>query len=194
MNQFFANKKNILTIIVILCVCLLLPLTGFTKETAAIENIKLANTRDDLLAYFDVARAFTEKLNQAVLNGIPTTFCFYVSLYKTDDSWFDRKIADIRVKSILKYNFLKKEFSIDRPWKKENTLVTESFDEAKSFMTEIDNLRIIALNRLVKGDKYQLRIKAKLDKVTLPLSLHSIFFFVSFWDFETNWCLINFTY
>jgi hypothetical protein len=141
-----------------------------------------------------VKQAFTDKINQAVLNGVSTTFSFYITLYKTDDSWFDKKISNIEIKSTLKYNSLKKEFSILKPWKNEKPIVTQSFDEAKSLMTEIDNLKITALNQLVKGDKYQLRIKAKLDKVTLPLSLHTVLFFLSFWDFETNWYLINFTY
>ncbi|MBW2655976.1 MAG: DUF4390 domain-containing protein [Deltaproteobacteria bacterium] len=174
--------------------CLLLPSIAFAEEPAVIENIKLANTRDDLLTYFDVRQAFTPKINQAVLNGIPTTFSFYITLYKTGDSWFDKKISDIRIKSTLKYNSLKKEFSVLRSWKNEKAIITPSFEEAKSLMTEMDNLTIIPLNQLVKGDKYQLRIKAELDKITLPLSLHTIFFFVSFWNFETNWYLINFTY
>jgi len=174
--------------------CLFSPLIAFAEENAAIENIKLANTRDDLLTYFDVKHAFTEKINQAVLNGVSTSFSFYITLYKTDGSWFDKKISDIQIKSTLKYNSLKKEFSILKPWKNEKAIVTQSFEKAKSLMTEIDNLKIIPLNQLVKGDKYQLRIKAELDKVTLPLSLHTVLFFVSFWDFETNWYLINFTY
>ncbi len=170
------------------------PSAVFAEQEAVIENIKLANTRDDLLTYFDVKKAFTEKISQAVLNGIPTTFSFYITLYKTDDSWFDEKISDIQIKSTLKYNSLKKEFSILKPWKSDKPIITQSFEEAKALMTEIDNLKIISLKQLVKGDKYQLRIKAKLDKVTLPLSLHYVFFFVSFWDFETNWYLINFKY
>lgn len=165
-----------------------------SENTAVIENIKLANTRDDLLIYFDIKQAFTEKMSQAVLNGVPASFSFQVVLYKTDGSFFDKKIANIQIKSSLKYNPLKKEFSVSRPWKNEAPVITTSFEEAKTLMTEIDNLTIIALQKLAKGDKYQLRVKAELDKVTLPLSLHYVFFFVSFWDFETNWYLINFTY
>lgn len=168
--------------------------TAMAESTAVIENIKLANTRDDLLTYFDVKQAFTEKINQAVLNGVPTTFSFYITLYKTDGSWFDKKISNIQIKSTLKYNPLKKEFSVLRPWKNEKPVITQSYEEATALMTEIDNLKIISLARLVKGDKYQLRIKAELEKVTLPLSLHTVFFFVSFWNSETNWYLINFTY
>ncbi|WP_300459923.1 DUF4390 domain-containing protein [Desulfobacula sp.] len=191
-----SRHKSIVTLFISLFVvfCLLFPSVTVAEEAAVIENIKLANTRDDLLTYFDVKKAFTERINQAVLNGIPTTFSFYISLYKTGESWFDKKISNIQIKSTLKYNPLKKEFSVLRAWKNEKAVITPSFEKAKSLMTEIDNLNIIPLSRLVKGDKYQLRIKAKLDKVTLPLSLHTVFFFVSFWDFETNWYLINFTY
>jgi len=167
---------------------------AFAEPEALIENIKLANTRDDLLTYFDVKNAFTEKIKQAAMSGIPTTFSFYVVLYKTGGALFDKKISNIQIKSTLKYNPLKKEFSVSRPWKSQTPVLTQSFEEAKALMTEIDNLTILPLSELVKGDKYQLRIKAKLDKVTLPLLLHHVFFFVSFWDFETNWYLINFTY
>lgn len=172
----------------------LLPSFVLAKDMAEIQDIRLVNTRDDLLTYFEITQAFSDKINQAIMNGVPTTFSFYIALYKSDGSWLDKNIADIKIKSTIKYNSLKKEFSVLRPWKNETPVVTQSFDEAKTLMTEIDNLIIIPLNRLVKGDKYQLRIKAELDRVTLPLSLHNIFFFVSYWNFETNWYLINFSY
>jgi hypothetical protein len=195
MRQTFFYKSSIRLIISIsIVLCFLLPVTAFSEDNALIENIKLANTRDDLLTYFDVKKAFTPKINQAILNGITTTFSFDVVLYKTQGSLFDKKISDIQFKSTLKYNSLKKNFSVLRSWKDKDAVIVQSFEEAKSLMTEIDNLKILPLKQLVKGDKYQLRIKAELDKVTLPLSLHYVFFFVSFWDFETNWYLINFTF
>jgi hypothetical protein len=192
---FIHSKRYLLPLVFILWVTLLVPMTVFAGDNnATLANIKLANTRDDLLTYFEVKNAFTETINQAVQNGVPTTFSFYVSLYKTTDSWLDTEIADVQIKSTIKYNSLKEEFSVSRPWKDEKPAVTKSFEEAKSWMTEVDNLKVIPLEKLVKGDKYQIRIKAELDKVTLPLSLHYVFFFVSFWDFETDWYLINFTY
>jgi Domain of unknown function (DUF4390) len=180
-------------IVVVSGYCFFTPF-ALAKDMAEIQDIRLVNTRDDLLTYFKVTQAFSDKINQAIMNGVPTTFSFYIALYKGDSSWLDKNIADIQIKSTIKYNSLKKEFSVLRPWKSENPVVTQSFDEAKALMTEIDNLIIIPLNRISKGNKYQLRIKAELDKVTLPLSLHNIFFFVSYWNFETNWYLINFSY
>ncbi len=193
-KSLFHKTDIALKISIVIMLCFLLPATALAENQAVIENIKLANTRDDLLTYFDIKKAFTPKINQAVLNGIPTTFSFYVTLYKTEGSWFDKKIADIQIKSTLKYNALKKNFSVLRSWKDKDAVIVQTFKEAKSLMTEIDNLKILPLDQLIKGDKYQLRIKAKLDRVTLPLSLHYVLFFVSFWDFETNWYLINFIY
>jgi len=194
MKFFMHSKQYIYPLVFIIWFNLLVPANIFADNNAVLVNIKLANTRDDLLTYFEVKNAFTDKINQAVQNGIPTTFSFYVTLYKTSDSWLDTEIADVQIKSTVKYNSLKEEFSVSRPWKDEKPAVTKSFEEAKSWMTEVDNLRVIPLEKLVKGDKYQISIKAQMDKVTLPLSLHYVFFFVSFWDFETDWYLINFTY
>lgn len=193
MKLLMQSKRYLLPFIVSIWV-FLIPMSTFADNTASLVNIKLANTRDDLLTYFEVKNAFTDKINQAVQNGVPTTFSFYVSLYKTGNTFFDKEIADVQIKSTVKYNSLKEEFSILRPWKDAKPVVTKSFEKAKSWMTEVDNLRVIPLNDLIKGGKYQIRIKAELDKVTLPLSLHYVLFFVSFWDFETDWYVINFTY
>ncbi len=187
-------KKYYILLFAVICFNMMVPGQIFADINATLTNIKLANTRDDLLTYFEVKNGFQDKTVQAVKNGIPTTFTFYVSLYKTTSSLFDKKIADVQIETTIKYNSLKEEYTVTRPWKDEPPLITKSFDEAKTWMTEVDNLRVIPLGQLVKGDKYQIRIKAELEKVTLPLSLHHILFFVSFWDFETDWYVINFTY
>ena len=195
MKLLLSAKPYFPPFFLLLWVMLWFPMGSYADDNnAVLTNIKLANTRDNLLTYFGVKNAFTGKIDQAVKNGVPTTFSFYVSLYKITNSLLDKEIADIQIKSTVKYNSLKEEFSISRPWKDEKPSVTKSFEEAKSWMTEVDNLRVIPLKNLIKGDKYQIRIKAELDKVTLPLSLHYVLFFVSFWDFETDWYVINFTY
>lgn len=170
------------------------PRDALAHDKAVLSHIKLANTRDDLFAYFKVENAFNEKNTQTIENGISTSFTFYVTLFKTSSSLFDKKIIDIKTRATIKYNSMKQEYRVVCQWKDAPPLITKSFDEAKTWMAEIDNLKVVPLNRLVKGDKYQIRIKAELEKVTLPLSLHYVFFFVSYWDFETDWYVINFTY
>jgi hypothetical protein len=38
-------------------------MSSFADNTAGLVNIKLANTRDDLLTYFEVSNAFTDKIH-----------------------------------------------------------------------------------------------------------------------------------
>lgn len=193
-NIFYKNYFFVMAAIAVIACNLITPQITMAAEKAYLKNIIITNNRDYLISYFDVKQAFTEDMKQAVLNGVPTTFSFLISIYRPRGVWFDKKISGKEITSTLKYNSLKEEFTVDRPWSTSQTSVTKSFDQAKIKMTEIDNLQVVPLASLKKGEKYQLRIKAELDRVTLPLYLHYVFFFVSWWDFETDWHTIDFIY
>jgi len=157
-------------------------------------DIIVTNTRDDLLVYLNVEGAFREKMQAAILSGVPTTFSFFITLFKARNLWLDKKIADIKVTHSVKYNNLKKEFVVKRSWENGEPLVTQSFEEVKKLMTEIDSLKIAPLSSLEKGLNYQIQAKAELSKLTLPFYLHHVFIFLSLWDFETDLYTIDFIY
>ena len=181
------------TCIIFLGILLLIPNVTFAQE-AGLTNIIVTNTRDDLLLYLNVEGAFKAKMKTAILSGVPATFSFFTNLYQVRDLWFDKKIAHIKVTHSIKYNNLKKEFFIRRSWESSEPIVTQSFEEAQKLMTEIDSLKMIPLGKLEKGRQYQIRAKAELNKLTLPFYLHYILFFISLWDFETDWYTIDFIY
>jgi hypothetical protein len=95
---------------------------------------------------------------------------------------------------MMKYNVLKKEFVIKRSWQIDEVLITESFDEAQSLMTEISGLKIIPFNWLENGNRYQLGIKGELSKANLPINLRSALFFSPSWGFETDWYILDFSH
>lgn len=170
------------------------PVQAKDGQDPILTDIKLANTRDDLLIYFELENAFPPKIIHTIENGILTPFVFHVALYRTGGSWRDKKMADFDIQSTIKYNSLKQEYTVSRPWKEETPAVTKSFDEAKDWMTRVDNLAVAPLTDLEKGEKYQIRIRAQLTRFTLPFALHYVLFFMSFWDIKTDWYIINFTY
>ena len=61
-------------------------------------------------------------------------------------------------------------------------------------MSRIEDLKVTRIRKLEKGEKYQLHMMAELDMIRLPLYLHYVFFFLSLWDFETDWHTIEFRY
>jgi hypothetical protein len=163
-------------------------------QDARLSNITVSNTRDDLLLYLSVEGAFREELKKAIMSGVPVTFSFIAILNEVRNIWFDRGISDTVVTHTIKYDNLKKEFTVKRSWKNDESEVTKSFKEAQKWMTEVNSLVIIPLSRLEKGKQYQLSAKAEFSKKTLPFYLHYVFFFVSLWDFETDWYTIDFIY
>ncbi len=196
MQSFFKKHINLIIIAVLCCMILnpVFPVIAQASRKAILKNIVITNDRDNLISYFKVQGAFTKKITQAVFNGVPTSFSFFVCLYRIKNIWFNTKIINMKFTSTLKYNTLKKEFTVIRPWKTDKPCVTKSFEQAKMMMADVDNLKVVPLDQLKKGEKYQLRFKAELSRVTLPLYLHYVFFFVSLWDFDTDWYTIDFVY
>ena len=192
LNPMISLIKRAKTVVFLL-ILLVIP-NAVPAQDATLTNITVSNTRDDLLLYLNLEGAFREEMKKAILSGVPFTFSYFAKLNRVQNFWFDKDIADIEVTHTIKYDNLKKEFTVERSWKEDNPQVTKSFAEAKKWMTEINSLKIIPLNRLEKDEQYQLRVKAEVSKKTLPLYLHYILFFVSLWDFETDWYAIDFIY
>ena len=133
-------------------------------------------------------------MEDAVKSGVPASFSFFINLYRNRGMWWDKKMANMTITHAIKYNNLKKEYTVSRSWDSSSPVVVQSFDAAKKLMTEIDSLKVIPLGVLEKGKQYRLQAKAKLSRVTLPYYLHYVLFFLSLWDFETDWYTIDFIY
>jgi hypothetical protein len=189
-------KKHIYKhcIVILLCsVMLLTPILGYGQDPSLV-NIIVTNTRDNLLLYLTVKDAFPPEIEATLQSGVPVTFSFLINLLRVRGFWLDKELTDIKVTHSLKYDNLKKEYSVIRSWEVGKTHVVKSFEEAKKLMTEVDSLVIISLDQLEKGKQYQIQTKAELSKVTLPFYLHYVLFFVSLWDFETDWYTVDFIY
>ena len=161
---------------------------------ATLSDIIVTNTQEDLLVFFDIQGCFTPEMEEAILNGIPTTFTIIIRLYKTRTLWFDGSISSLILEHTIKYDSLKNEFRVNRSEDNHNELVFKEFEKAKKAMAEISNIEVVPLKELQRKSKYQLRVKAELEKVRLPLYLHYVLFFVTLWDFETDWYTVDFTY
>ncbi len=188
-------RRHLEPFTLLLLFCLLLSFSSpLQAAEATLSDIIVTNTQEDLLVFFDIKGCFTREMEEAILNGIPTTFTIVIRLYRTRSVWFDASIASITLEHTIKYDSLKNEFRVTRSEEDDTKLVVKDFEAAKKAMAEIRNIRVIPLKELQERGKYQLRVKAELEKVRLPLYLHYVLFFVSLWDFETDWYTVDFIY
>ena len=189
----FRRHLEPFSLVLLFCFLLSFP-SPLQAAEATLSNIIVTNTQEDLLVFFDIEGCFTREMEEAILNGIPTTFTIVIKLYRTRTAWLDASIASITLEHTIKYDSLKNEFRVTRSEEGNTALVFKDFEAAKKAMAEIRNIRVVPLRELQNRGKYQLRVKAELDKVRLPLYLHYVLFFVSLWDFETDWYTVDFIY
>jgi hypothetical protein len=161
---------------------------------ARLTDIVITNTQDDLLAYFSVTDCFTDNMKNAIDNGVSTTFTFFVKLYEVRNWWLDKGMADLKVSHEIKYDNLKKVYIVRLSSKDNKVVYVKDFDKAKKLMSEIVGLKVTELRNLQRGNHYQISMMAELDKIRLPFYFHYVFFFLSLWDFETDWYTVDFRY
>jgi hypothetical protein len=178
----------------ILLLCLFLLPAESLAAKAEVTDLFTTNTSDNLLVYLKVENCFTKDMEEAILAGIPTTFTFVLELYRERRYWFNKKESFLEVRHTIKYDNVKKIFYVAFTGNGRNPEQFKEFSKAKIAMSELNGTVFTPLKQLTKDGRYCMRVKAKLEEVRLPLHLEYVFFFVSLWDFETDWLRQDFIY
>jgi len=179
-------KREHLKIIIVFCFLLLCYPFSSEGRDAKFIDLLVTNNADHILVYARVTNCFTKTIESAILAGVPTTFTFLLDLYQERPYWPDKRLTRHIVKNTIKYDNVKKIFHVSST-DSEESATFQTFDNAKTAMAELNGAAVIPLNALTKDQPYYLMVKAQLDKVRLPLHMEYLFFFVSLWDFETDW-------
>ncbi len=176
-----------------LLIILLFPVLA-QADNASLSDIRVDNTQEHLLLNFRVIDCFTEDMKEAIDNGINITFTFFIKVYEVKTLWWDKKIADLTESHDITYDSLKKIYLVRTSQDSNKTVSVEDFEKAKIIMSEIEGLQVADLGELHEGRRYKIAMMAELDKIRLPFYLHYVLFFLSLWDFETDWYTVDFKY
>lgn len=179
---------------IFLCGCLLffLPFCSEARE-AKFTDLLITNNAGQITVYAQVINCFTPDMEAAILAGVPTTFTFLFDFYQERSYWWDKKIARHIIKHTIKYDNVKKDFLLTSTNRQE-TDTFQTLEAAKRAMADLNGIVVYQVDSLDKDRSYYLKMKAKLDQVRLPLHMEYLFFFVSLWDFETDWHKQHVTY
>ena len=164
------------------------PVTGLTSASQAkITHLVIKNTEDSLVIDLKIDSDFTPEMKTALLNGVPVRFTYSITLYEVRDYWFDRKAASRTIIHELRYDAIRKVYKITQPQGTMKPTYIEDFDSARLHISEINNLAVIALTALKKGEHYQLMVGT-----VLGIKKFTLFNFYS--EFKTDHYTVNFTY
>jgi len=170
------------------------PLWAEQEQEPELTDIIITTSESHLLLFATAKNCFSEEMIQGTQNGIPITFNFHIELNAVRSGWFDATLVEETLTHTLRYNSFKKEYEITLSEKKGPAVTTRSLEEAKELMAEISGFALIERKTLTPDSPYALRIKATLAETTLPLGMHYVLPFTSFWNFETDWRTIEFRY
>ncbi len=158
-----------------------------------ISDIMITNNKDNVLLYARLVNGFKTEMESTILAGVPAVFTLQLEVYQVRSVFWDKRINSYEIKRTIKYDNLKKTFSIVTNGN-ETPVIFPDFESAQKAMADFSEIIIAPLHKLVRGNNYYLRMKVKIDKVRLPLHMEYVFLFVSFWDFETAWYKQRFSY
>jgi hypothetical protein len=161
------------------------PLPVFCQQ-ASIKDVRVKGTSGAWKVSFSVENCFTVKMEEGIQSGIGTTFTFYLHVYQKRSWWKDRKVASVHFHHAIQFDPIRAEYRVTLE-ENSSTVVTPHFEEAKGLMAKVEGVEVVSSSPLKPDVSTQLHIKAELDPVRLPLHLEYLLFFVSLWNFETDW-------
>lgn len=175
-------------------------LTGATtvaaesSRHATIQELTATTSETHLIMFGTLVNSFTSEMIEILNSGIPLHFSFFIELHKIEKDWPEEQIASLNFQHIMTFDTLKEMYRVTTEEDNNKEQSFKSFFEAQKVINEINGIKVVELKQLLPKTHYKLKVKAELFKKTLPLSLHSIFPFLSWWDIETEWHSIEFTY
>jgi len=158
-----------------------------------IADILISNNSENLLLYTRCVDCFKTEMESAILAGVPTVFTLQLDVCQKRLLIWNKTIISKEIKRTIKYDNLKKTFSIYTNGDLDPVIFPD-FENAQKAMADFNGIIASPLSALDKGNQHYLKMRIKIDKVRLPLYMEYVFFFVSFWDFETAWYKKEFFY
>jgi hypothetical protein len=127
---------------------------------AEVSDLVMNTSQGYLLLSVKISDVITGDVNASSADELSATIIFSIALYEVKPFWFDKKMAHHTATNTIKHNPQKEEYRLLRSWDNGPPPVVDSLNQARLFMTEINNLKLIPLTALKKGRNYQIRVQA----------------------------------
>jgi len=159
-----------------------------------IKDLTATTSSTHLIVFGTLENSFTSEMIEILHSGIPLRFSFFIELYKTTKNWPDEQIAALSFDHVMTFDTLKESYRVTLEENNNKVQAFRSLFEAQKVINEINGVKVVELKDLIPDNLYKLQIRTELYKKTLPMSLHNVLPFLSWWDVETDWHSIEFKY
>ena len=187
---FSINKRpGLISILVffffILTMGLVSPVSAVSPDVV---NIGVGTNGKYVVMNARLVDGFTEKILEAIENGVPMGFTFEIELRKANTLWVDSLVSSNKVRHRVQFDSLKKIYRFSESGKNvRRKIITRKESRYQKLMLTLKNIPIAPIYKLDPNEKYYVRVKADLETDRFWFPFNYIFFFVPFNAFETSW-------
>jgi len=165
--------------------CLFAGLTA--AHGAEISDLVMNTDQGYLMLSVKISDVIAGEVNASAATEASATIIFSIALYEVKPLWFDKKMAHHTATNTIKHQPQKNEYSLLRSWDSGPPKVVDSLNEARLLVAEVNNLKLMPLAGLEKGNIYQVRVQAICqDK--------NAYIFSPSGCFKTDWHTVDFTF
>jgi hypothetical protein len=151
-------------------------------------NIGVGTNDEYVVINARLVDGFTEKILEAIENGVPMGFTFEIELRKANTLWVDSLVSSNKVRHRIQFDSLKKAYKFSEFGKNvARKIITRKETRYQQLMLTLKDIPIAPIYKLDPDEKYYVRVKADLETDRFWFPFNYIFFFVPFSDFETSW-------
>jgi hypothetical protein len=153
-------------------ICLLATLGGWTGAAELVfDDVQVELQGSRVLVDADIVYHLSPVVQEALDHGVPLTFELHLQLRPADAWIWESDIADIRVRSVLRYHPLSALYELRELESGSKT----SYATRQAALRALGRIRdypiVVRGDQLEPGKEYVLRLRAYLDNDALPLPL-----------------------
>ncbi|MFZ3066478.1 MAG: DUF4390 domain-containing protein [Nitrospirota bacterium] len=160
--------------------------TAFAGEEK-ITDIKVTLGKEEISVSAKLMDGLNKDVEEAIKNGIQKDIIYSIILKKKRSTWFDEDVVSKEIEYTIKYDVLKKQYTLITRGNGNKEKVTQSYDEIKTAVSRIENAVVSPKKVLEPDEGYYVIIKAEIKDTKLPFFLDYFLFFIPFSDINTSW-------
>ncbi len=167
----------------------LLPFLSYADEFAVeVKQAEITLQGNHYVLSADIVYQLSEKVTEALQNGVPLFWDIQVKLLQQRDVFWDKTLVDRAIRYRLQYHALLNMYRVRNEGNGE-VYNFSTLSAALDLMSVIRDFRVIEKAELVPEKQYLCVVKVNFDRDALPLPLRPIAYVDSQWYLSSDWTL-----
>jgi len=158
--------------------------SALASDKSAVSQAAIHATPQGYVLDGDVDIVLNSTLEDALSRGINLYFLLELELTRPRNWWFDEDIADPVRKMRIYYHLLLRRYVVETGY---TTRTAATLGEALAMLGRVDGWQVLEKGALKPGQRYDARLRLRLDTSQLPKPLSIAAVSGDKWDLVTPW-------